>query len=196
MNNVLQNIMYFINDNTILLICICGFLILVLIGYLIDSSIKARNLEKSISLTNKNNINTQTDKFYNQTKEENVDIPVKENIEDSKEEFPKQEEIKEEPKEIIEPKVEEPEEVKNEVLPDFIEQKPIEETKPQEEVVKVEEPKNNNKKLSEILGGINKNTETKIEDNSVDNELDRIMKKLDSNKDRTLDETTDFNNMF
>lgn len=196
MNNVLQNIMYFINDNTILLICICGFLILVLIGYLIDSSIKARNLEKSISLTNKNNINTETDKFYNQTKEENVDIPVKENIEDSKEEFSKQEEIKEEPKEIIEPKVEEPEEVKNEVLPDFIEQKPIEETKPQEEVVKVEEPKNNNKKLSEILGGINNNTETKIEDNSVDNELDRIMKKLDSNKDRTLDETTDFNNMF
>ena len=196
MNNVLQNIMYFINDNTILLICICGFLILVLIGYLIDSSIKARNLEKSISLTNKNNINTETDKFYNQTKEENVDIPVKENIEDSKEEFPKQEEIKEEPKEIIETKVEEPEEVKNEVLPDFIEQKPIEETKPQEEVVKVEEPKNNNKKLSEILGGINKNTETKIEDNSADNELDRIMKKLDSNKDRTLDETTDFNNMF
>ena len=196
MNNVLQNIMYFINDNTILLICICGFLILVLIGYLIDSSIKARNLEKSISLTNKNNINTETDKFYNQTKEENVDIPVKKNIEDSKKEFPKQEEIKEEPKEIIEPKVEEPEEVKNEVLPDFIEQKPIEETKPQEEVVKVEEPKNNNKKLSEILGGINKNTETKIEDNSVDNELDRIMKKLDSNKDRTLDETTDFNNMF
>lgn len=196
MNNVLQNIMYFINDNTILLICICGFLILVLIGYLIDSSIKARNLEKSISLTNKNNINTETDKFYNQTKEENVDIPVKKNIEDSKEEFPKQEEIKEEPKEIIETKVEEPEEVKNEVLPDFIEQKPIEETKPQEEVVKVEEPKNNNKKLSEILGGINKNTETKIEDNSADNELDRIMKKLDSNKDRTLDETTDFNNMF
>ena len=49
MNNVLQNIMYFINDNTILLICICGFLILVLIGYLIDSSIKARNLEKSIA---------------------------------------------------------------------------------------------------------------------------------------------------
>jgi hypothetical protein len=188
--------MYFINDNTILLICICGFLILVLIGYLIDSSIKARNLEKSISLTNKNNINTETDKFYNQTKEENVDIPVKENIEDSKEEFSKQEEIKEEPKEIIETKVEEPEEVKNEVLPDFIEQKPIEETKTQEEVVKVEEPKNNNKKLSEILGGINKNTETKIEDNSVDNELDRIMKKLDSNKDRTLDETTDFNNMF
>lgn len=196
MNNVLQNIMYFINDNTILLICICGFLILVLIGYLIDSSIKARNLEKSISLTNKNNINTETDKFYNQTKEENVDIPVKKNIEDSKEEFPKQEEIKEEPKEIIETKVEKPEEVKNEVLPDFIEQKPIEETKPIEEVVKVEEPKNNNKKLSEILGGINKNTETKIEDNSADNELDRIMKKLDSNKDRTLDETTDFNNMF
>ena len=77
MNNVLQNIMYFINDNTILLICICGFLILVLIGYLIDSSIKARNLEKSISLTNKNNINTETDKFYKQKKEENVDIPVK-----------------------------------------------------------------------------------------------------------------------
>ena len=68
MNNVLQNIMYFINDNTILLICICGFLILVLIGYLIDSSIKARNLEKSISLTNKNNINKRRTKRNNRNK--------------------------------------------------------------------------------------------------------------------------------
>lgn len=193
MNNVLQNIMFFINENTILLICICGFLILVLIGYLIDSSIKARNLEKSISLTNKNDINSEVDKFYNQTKEEKVDIPVKDNIEDSKEELSKQEEIKEEPKET---KVEEPEEVKNEVLPDFTEPNSIEETKPQEEVVKVEEQKNNNKKLSEILGGINKTSETKVEEVSPENELDRIMKKLDSNRDKTLDETTDFNNMF
>ena len=48
MNEVFQNIMTFINDNTVLLICICVFLIFVLIGYLIDNSVKSKRVRKDI----------------------------------------------------------------------------------------------------------------------------------------------------
>lgn len=46
MNEFLEKAMLFINENTMLLIGICIFLILVLIGYLIDNAIKTRKLEK------------------------------------------------------------------------------------------------------------------------------------------------------
>ena len=46
MNDFIEKAMIFINENTMLLIGICIFLILVLIGYLIDNSIKTRKLEK------------------------------------------------------------------------------------------------------------------------------------------------------
>ena len=48
MNEVLQNIMTFINENTLLLIGICVFLILVLIGYLIDNSVKSKRVRNDI----------------------------------------------------------------------------------------------------------------------------------------------------
>ena len=48
MNEVLQNIMNFINENTLLLIGICVFLILVLVGYLIDNSVKSKRIRKDI----------------------------------------------------------------------------------------------------------------------------------------------------
>ena len=48
MNETLNNIMKFINDNTYLLIGICVFLILVLIGYLIDNSVKSKRVRKDI----------------------------------------------------------------------------------------------------------------------------------------------------
>ena len=48
MNETLNNIMKFINDNTYLLIGICVFLILVLIGYLIDNSVKSKKVRKDI----------------------------------------------------------------------------------------------------------------------------------------------------
>lgn len=48
MNEVFQNIMTFINENTVLLICICVFLIFVLIGYLIDNSVKSKRVRKDI----------------------------------------------------------------------------------------------------------------------------------------------------
>ena len=46
MNEFLEKAMLFINENTMLLIGICIFLILVLIGYLIDNAVKTRKLEK------------------------------------------------------------------------------------------------------------------------------------------------------
>lgn len=49
MDKILETIMNFINENTTLLIIICIFLIFVLIGYLIDNSIKTKRLEKQMS---------------------------------------------------------------------------------------------------------------------------------------------------
>lgn len=46
MDKFLESVMNFINENTTLLIIICVFLIFVLIGYLIDNSIKTRRLAK------------------------------------------------------------------------------------------------------------------------------------------------------
>ena len=48
MNDTLQKIMLFINDNTLILIGICVFLILVLIGYLIDNSVKSKRVRNDI----------------------------------------------------------------------------------------------------------------------------------------------------
>ncbi len=46
MNDFLNTVMNFINENTTLLIIICVFLIFVLVGYLIDNSFKTRRLAK------------------------------------------------------------------------------------------------------------------------------------------------------
>ena len=48
MNDTLQNIMLFINEHTVLLIGICVFLILVLVGYLIDNSVKSKRVRNDI----------------------------------------------------------------------------------------------------------------------------------------------------
>ena len=48
MNDVFNNVMTFINKNTYLLIGICVFLILVLIGYLIDNSVKSKKVRKDV----------------------------------------------------------------------------------------------------------------------------------------------------
>jgi len=48
MNETIQKIMLFINEHTLLLIGICVFLILVLIGYLIDNSVKSKRIRKDI----------------------------------------------------------------------------------------------------------------------------------------------------
>ena len=48
MNEIIQNIMLFINEHTLLLIGICVFLILVLIGYLIDNNVKSKRIRNDI----------------------------------------------------------------------------------------------------------------------------------------------------
>ena len=48
MSEILNNVMKFINENTYLLIGICVFLILVLIGYLIDNSVKSKKVRKDV----------------------------------------------------------------------------------------------------------------------------------------------------
>ena len=48
MSELLNNIMKFINENTYLLIGVCVFLILVLIGYLIDNSVKSKKVRKNV----------------------------------------------------------------------------------------------------------------------------------------------------
>ena len=46
MNKILDTVMTFINENTNILIGICIFLIFVLIGYLIDNSVKSKRVRK------------------------------------------------------------------------------------------------------------------------------------------------------
>lgn len=48
MNETIAKIMEFINNNTLILIGICVFLILVLIGYLIDNSVKSKRVRNDI----------------------------------------------------------------------------------------------------------------------------------------------------
>ena len=85
MDKILETIMNFINENTTLLIIICVFLIFVLIGYLIDNSIKTKRLERQMSLDTPSSPEPEV-----------IDTPIEN----------KKEEVKEE--KIEEPKVEEP----------------------------------------------------------------------------------------
>lgn len=112
MDKILETIMNFINENTTLLIIICVFLIFVLIGYLIDNSIKTKRLERQMS-----------EEVPSNPEPEVIDNP----IEDKKEEI------------VEEAKVEEP--VVEETTPEVEEEPTIEEPKVEEvpEVTPVEE---------------------------------------------------------
>lgn len=95
MNEVLNNIMKFVNENTYLLIGICIFLILVLIGYLIDNSIKSKRVRKDVKNENMaqealnnsavNNISIdKKDEIMTMPKnEENEDLIINSEIESS-----------------------------------------------------------------------------------------------------------------
>ena len=99
MNEVFQDIMTFINDNTVLLICICVFLIFVLIGYLIDNSVKSKRVRKDIKnkdqvpeeirneiikeALNENKEKIMENSFHNIVREESSEIDSSEvNLED------------------------------------------------------------------------------------------------------------------
>lgn len=74
MSEILNNVMKFINENTYLLIGICVFLILVLIGYLIDNSIKSKKVRKDV----KNE--TMAKEAQNNSAVNNISIDKKEDI--------------------------------------------------------------------------------------------------------------------
>ena len=74
MNKFLEVVMNFINENTTLLIIICVFLIFVLIGYLIDNSIKTRKMEKQLTMETPNEDSTKAE----EVKPEEVAVPLEE----------------------------------------------------------------------------------------------------------------------
>lgn len=230
MDKILENLMNFINENTTLLIIICVFLIFVLIGYLIDNSIKTRRLESKLLQDNNDN-NIDSVKNVNSapltqaneaplTPEVNLEVPV---------EPTKPEPVKEE--KPVNNEITVSETVNDLLLRDFAENgdktidvNPVEEktitpeVTPKEENIlpindiitptpaKEESVYKNDKKLSDIFKKTPKPavSETPKPDleKTVDfnNELDRILQKLNDTssetKDSTLDETTDFTNMF
>lgn len=79
MNEILDNIMVFINENTNILIGICLFLIFVLVAYLIDNSIKSRKAKKAFKNSQmKNELDVEKN---NKEEKENIDIKVDTNFE-------------------------------------------------------------------------------------------------------------------
>ena len=80
MNDVFNNVMTFINKNTYLLIGICVFLILVLIGYLIDNSVKSKRVRKHIKNKDQvpENIKEDIIKEANEKKEKELNVQIEE----------------------------------------------------------------------------------------------------------------------
>ena len=176
MKEIIEKVTNFINENTMLLIGICAFLIIVLIVYLIDNSIKTKKMQKAIKEMDEVEDNVINGSLDDEVKKETVkDAPVEIDIKEEETEEPTFDSISlvEEEKEIVNEPVEE----KVETTP--IEEVPVETySEPVVEEPKVEESKFTNKKsLSEILS--KKKESININD-----------------ADKTLDETTEFNNTF
>ena len=215
MEKYLEKIMNFINENTMLLIIICIFLIVILVIYLIDNTIKSKKLEKA-ELENKGN---EEPKVLNNSIPEE-EVPA---VEEVAPVVPEVVPVVEEKVEttVVEPAVEP---VTN-VEPTEVETAPIVDTSIEEllnkdyssnntvvdnipeEVVSTpieEKPKNkysNDKKLSDIFGKKEEKVESKIENTKdFSDELDRILKKLNEEEARidnsSIEETSDYTNMF
>ena len=223
MDQILEKIMNFINENTMLLIIICIFLIVILVIYLIDNTIKTKRLERM-----------EAEKKENPEEPTVIDNPIPEPVAPVVEETP----VVETP--VVEPVIETPvepevtipevpavpeidetpvpavEEVAQEattvpVTPvvdssiddllnkDYSANNEVVENIPQE--VLVEPPKskyNNDKKLSDIFGKKKEVESPKKIETTQDfsDELDRILQKLNSEESSNEDESTDYTNMF
>ena len=215
MDKFLETVMNFINENTTLLIIICVFLIFVLIGYLIDNSIKTKKLARSMKEESNNDSVTPIENEIPISKPvENVETkPIEEEIDVQKEEVKEviptvEPEPAIEPAPIVEPII--PEDSNTNDLDNFkidLNIQPIDNTieieKPIENNIELEKPVEkspykNDKKLSEILGKKSEPVSNDV-NTSQDDELDKILKKLNeavTSNDSTLEETTDFTNMF
>lgn len=174
MKEILTKVTNFVNENTMLLIGICAFLIIVLIVYLIDNSIKTKKMQKAIKEMDETEdkvINSNIDD--NNQKDAVVEFDIKSEEEvDNEPKFDSISLLDEEPA-----KEEVKEEVKEEIVTETPVSEPVIETTPIVETPPKEEPQFTNKKsLSEILA---KKKET-----------------INNDADKTLEETTDFNNTF
>ena len=215
MEQFLEKVMNFINENTMLLILICIFLIIVLVIYLIDNSIKTKRLEQE-ELAKKNNPETPTVLNSNPdvipVEENKEETPVVQETEVKEPETVTESEVKEEPPvvpiEEIKEEVETPVETATDINIDDLLNKDY---SANNEVVNnmpeavVEEPKmdvtkikyTNDKKLSDIFGKKEEKTVRPLETTQdFSDELDRILQKLNSEENNTLEETNDYTNMF
>ena len=220
MEQILEKVMNFINENTMLLIIICIFLIVILVIYLIDNTIKSKRLEKEELANNSNN--TPEPKVLDAAIPEEA-APVVENVAPVVEEgapvVPEETPVVEEPKSVVseetpvveEPKVEVPVEPVVTTTPvvdnsieellnkDYTANNEIVNSIPNEPVV--EPPKSkytNDKKLSDIFGK-KEETPKKIDSTQdFSDELDRILKKLNEEDkvNSSMEETSDYTNMF
>ena len=118
MNDFLNTVMNFINENTTLLIIICVFLIFVLVGYLIDNSVKSRKMAKKRELEGNTGVVVEET-----TIQEPVVQPIEQNVE-TQVEKPVINSIEEDVQPIVEP-----------IIPEPVQPKPVEDT--------VEEESNN-----------------------------------------------------
>ena len=188
MDKYLERIMDFINKNTIYLIIICIFLIVILVIYLIDNTIKSKRLEQEEA-----------------NKKEDPEKPVvlESEIPEKVEEPVKEETLEEAPAPVVEEVKEETTE--GPVIDSNIEELVNKDYSANNEIVEnipevVEEPKskyNNDKKLSDIFGKKEESTTRKIETTQdFSDELDRILQKLNNEETSNEDESIDYTNMF
>lgn len=175
MKETIEKVTNFVNENTILLIGICAFLILVLIVYLIDNSIKTKKMQKALKEMDASEDKVVENNIENKPKDAVVEFDIKNDNSEEDVTFDSISLINEEETdnkesvntvETSEPKVEEK-----------TVEEPVVEQKTEENTSKEENKFTNKKSLTEIL---NKKKES-INENATD---------------KTLEETTDFNNTF
>ena len=169
MKDIIVKVTNFVNENTILLIGICAFLILVLIVYLIDNSIKTKKMQKALK-----EMDAVEDKIVEDKKELQNDAEINVEIKQDEDEptfdsisLINEEDTKEESN--IDEEVEEVKPINSE---NPIVEEPVETNVPKEEKLFT-----NKKSLSEIL--------SKKKESINENDADK-----------TLEETTEFNNTF
>ena len=216
MEQILEKVMNFINENTML----CIFLIVILVIYLIDNTIKSKRLEKEMLEQKETpeepkvletNIPEEKPEVVPTVTPEVTPAPV---VEEVAEEVPTVAPVIEET--VEEPKVEEVpvelptydsniEELLNKDYSannEIVNNMPVKTEEPAVEVK--EEPKTkytNDKKLSDIFGKKEEPVSKKIETTQdFSDELDRILKKLNDEEpkidENVLDESSDYTNMF
>ena len=177
MKEIIEKVTNFINENTMLLIGICAFLIIVLIVYLIDNSIKTRKTQKAIKEMDEVEDKVIDSNLNDEVPEDDtpVDIHIKDEEKETEPEFDSISLVDEDKEYEEETEVDEP------VAPSNVQEEIKSEDIPSEEIKVEEKPEEskftNKKSLSEILA---KKKET-INNNDAD---------------KTLEETTDFSNTF